>query len=80
MAKKSAYGRTTVAEVTRTSGNVRTNQALMSDRTLLIKHTWLKPGGTVDHSTGWKVRGKVKESKLDGWAERRIAEGYERVS
>lgn len=81
MAKKSARGRTTVNEVTKTVGKVRTNAALMSDRVILIKYTWLKEDGTVDHTSGWKVKGKLRpDFPLDVWVVRRVEHGWTKVS
>ena len=80
--KLSAYGRTELARVVKVQvpigkmNEVRTEMVLLSDRTLARKVTWLKSDGRVDFSSGWKRLGKVKSTMVEGWAERKHAEGW----
>lgn len=48
---------TTVWEVSKTEGNVRTHYALRDDGKVVVKRVFLKANGTVDFNDGWKRAG-----------------------
>ena len=72
--KLSAYGRTELARLRRTTvipagttdwptdqdRTVRHELVLLSDRTVGKRNVWLKPNGTIDHASGWTRKGKMK--------------------
>lgn len=80
--KLSAYGRTVVARVIKTTDlpdgrKVREDVVLLSDRVVGRKTTWLKLDGKVDHGTGWERVGKLKEEvTTNSWLARKELQGY----
>jgi hypothetical protein len=63
---------------------IRTEYALLSDGVIGVKHTFLRPDGTVDHSAGWKVKSRLKKNLkptdvIERWTERYTSGGFTRV-
>lgn len=90
--KLTAYGRTVLATVSRTTANpdgrqLRTEVCLLSDGVIGIKHSWLKPDGKLDHTAGWKSYKKLSAAAkaqlgqgqpvIDRWVARYVAAGFE---